>query len=198
MLAATAEMVACQGCGRRMKSIERHLWWSESCRRAYGSTKCSRSTNASAKEMGQEMDDDGVVDRRTPRMNAHAFFEEERRLKVLQCLNNWTTVAKIGDKWRQRIKLDVEGCIELGLREFERDLGPHVSVAEAQQLMQQLRYRLNLFDGLSTSKLEMTAVKLMMPYCRVWENKVGQNRDDVSYNVIIADWLQLKLNNDRR
>lgn len=174
----------CLGCGKK-RDIARHLRAKPACRSAYSSDispYCEPQSDSQLEVQGPTESD---------RLGAEDLLYHQNRLhNVLGMLGEWTTKARLGDLWKQRIKKSVSCAIDNAVDDIKK----HVVIAcgrnKANKLLHLLRDRLDIFRDLHTDRQELYAVKQQLPFVELQERKVGPNKNDVAYNLVLAHWLE--------
>lgn len=64
--------------------------------------------------------------------------------------------------------------------------------------MPELRAALDIFNGLGTARKEASQMQLNMPMLEAHERKVGPQKDDIAYTVMLTDWLEQKMAHDSK
>lgn len=185
----------CRGCGLH-RNLRRHFWWKPKCKKAYEEAEVLPAVEDSmqVEELSPDVllaaseclpvDIDSVVEKK------------ETVMRSLSALNRWTTEAHIGEKWKTDIKDSITQNINRALDGVEEALKERDYSTD--EIMALVRDRLQLFDGLRTPRQEETTLKATMPHLQSFPRKVGPRDDDIAQMTIVADWLQLKMNSNKR
>lgn len=174
----------CLGCGKK-KDIARHLRARPQCRSAYS---CDISPFC---EPANELDVNAVGLNKAELLDAEESLYHQNRLhNVLASLGEWSTKAKVGDVWKQAIKKNISHAIHNAIEDIERHVVEVCGRHKAKNLLHIIRDRLDIFRDLQTDRQELYAVKQQMPFVELQERNVGPNKQDVAYNLILAQWLE--------
>jgi hypothetical protein len=192
----------CRGCGQ-LKNLPRHFWHKPACRAANEcEPQCEDVMDIQELDSPPVAEPIQIYDVRRPLQPVMAptnmVYQSDTAMRSLSDLNRWTTEGHIGDKWKTDIKDSIKRNIDLTLDGVEESLRSGHTNHTVDEIIPILRSRLDLFHGLRNPSQEEAAVKSKMPYLQTFPRKVGPRVDDIAYMTVVADWIQLMMNSDKR